>query len=77
MNKALIAGQIKNISYCDVDDEMNKLIEVGKMAHTMSSRSRIGNNVVDFFTFVQRLETKGKYDVNFFEFIEKIEIIQN
>lgn len=73
MNKAFIAGQIKNISYCDVDDEMNKLIEVGKMAHTMSSRSRIGNNVVDFFTFVQRLETKGKYDVNFFEFIEKID----
>lgn len=73
MNKALIAGQIKNISYCDVDDEMNKLIEVGKMAHTMSSRSRIGNNVVDFFTFVQRLETKGKYDVNFFEFIERID----
>ena len=73
MNKAFIAGQIKNISYCDADDEMNKLIEVGKMAHTMSSRSRIGNNVVDFFTFVQRLETKGKYDVNFFEFIEKID----
>ena len=73
MNKAFIAGQIKNISYCDVDDEMNQLIEIGKMAHTMSPRSRIGNNVVDFFTFVQRLETKGKYDVNFFEFIEKIE----
>lgn len=72
MNKNLIAGQIKNISYCDVDCEMNKLIEIGKTAHTTSSRSRIGNNVVDF-TFVQRLETKGKYDVNFFEFIEKMD----
>lgn len=68
-----IAAQIKNISQCDIDNDMNKLIDIGKTAHTMSSRLRIGNNVVDYFTFVQRLETKGKYDVNFFEFIEKID----
>jgi len=73
MTKTEIANYIKNISKCDVDNDMNKLIEIGKTAHTMSSRSRIGNNVVDYYTFVQRLETKGKYDVNFFEFIEKID----
>jgi 16S rRNA G966 N2-methylase RsmD len=39
----------------------------------MSSRSRIGNNVVDYFTFVQRLETKGKYDANFFDFVQNID----
>jgi hypothetical protein len=52
---------------------MGKLIQIGKDAYTMSSRSRIGNNVVDYFTFLQRLETKGKYDINFFEFIQNIE----
>ena len=72
MSKVTIANNIKNISHSDLDNDMNKLIEIGKTAHTLSSRSRIGNNVVDYFTFVQRLETKGKYDVNFFEFIERI-----
>lgn len=73
MTKTEIANYIKNISHCDVDNDMNQLIDIGNTAHTMSSRSRVGNNVVDYFTFVQRLETKGKYDVNFFEFIEKID----
>ena len=57
----------------DVDSEMYKLIQIGKDAYTIGPRSRIGNNIVDFFTFVQRLETKGKYDTNFFEFIKNIE----
>ncbi len=71
--KAFIANKIKNITIEDVDKEMNQLIEIGKDAHTISPRSRIGNNVVDYFTFVQRLETKGKYDINFYEFVENIE----
>jgi hypothetical protein len=73
MNKDFICKQIKNISIEDIDEEMNKLIQIGKDAHTLSSRCRTGNNVVDYFTFLQRLETKGKYDINFFEFIERIE----
>jgi 16S rRNA G966 N2-methylase RsmD len=71
--KAFIANKIKNITIEDVDKEMNQLIEIGKDAHTISPRSRIGNNVVDYFTFVQRLETKGKYDISFYEFVENIE----
>ena len=70
MNKEYICKQIKNITIDDVDEEMNKLIKIGNNAYTMSSRCRTGNNVVDYFTFLQRLETKGKYDINFFEFIE-------
>jgi 16S rRNA G966 N2-methylase RsmD len=73
MNKEFICKQIKNITIYDVDEEMNKLIKIGNNAYTTSSRCRTGNNVVDYFTFLQRLETKGKYDINFFEFIEKIE----
>ena len=72
-DKNFIANQIKNITMGDVEEEMNKLIQIGENANTMSSRSRVGNNVVDYFTFRQRLETKGKYDVSFYEFIERID----
>jgi 16S rRNA G966 N2-methylase RsmD len=42
----------------------------------ISERSKIGNDVVDYFTFVQRLETKGKYNVNYFEFLVNLEIFR-
>ena len=71
--KIYISKQIKNISIVVVEREMDKLIEIGTNANLMSSRSRIGNNIVDYFTFTQRLETKGKYNINFYEFVENIE----
>lgn len=71
--KTIISNKIKNISINDVDIEMDKLIKIGSSANEISCRSRIGNNIVDYFTFIQRLETKGKYDTNFFEFIQNIE----
>lgn len=73
INKPYIANKIKNILLSDVDKEMDQLIKIGQNAYTIGPRSRVGNNIVDYFTFVQRLETKGKYDTNFFEFIENIE----
>jgi 16S rRNA G966 N2-methylase RsmD len=71
--KNTIAKQIKNISMEQVEREMNELIKIGENAHMESSRARTGNNVVDYFTFQQRLETKGKYNVNFYEFVENLE----
>jgi 16S rRNA G966 N2-methylase RsmD len=73
LDKEHISKNIKNISLDTVNKEMTQLIKIGNDAETMSPRCRIGNNVVDYFTFRERLETKGKYDVSFFEFIEKIE----
>jgi 16S rRNA G966 N2-methylase RsmD len=72
-DKKIIANKIKNIKISELENEMNELIKIGKNAHTIGPRSRTGNNVVDYFTFLQRLETKGKYDTNFFEFLENIE----
>lgn len=73
-DKNFISKQIKNITLKEVEREMEKLIEIGKTdCSDISSRSRIGNNIVDYFTFTQRLETKGKYNTNFYEFIENIE----
>ena len=72
-NKIFISKQIKNIDMNIVNEEMDKLIKISKNADQMSSRCRIGNNIVDYFTFTQRLETKGKYNINFYEFVERID----
>ena len=69
MDKQGIANQIKSISIDDVEKEMNKLIEIGKNSHTIGPRSRIGNNIIDYYTFVHRLETRGKYNISFLIFL--------
>ena len=71
--KLEISRQIKNISFQSVDEEMKQLVKIGTNACNMSPRSRIGNNIVDYFTFSQRLSTKGKYNINFYEFIINID----
>ena len=73
LEKEFIAKEIKPITLEDVDREMNQLINIGTGACNIGPRSRIGNNVVDYFTFKQRLETKGKYDANFFDFLQRLE----
>jgi hypothetical protein len=71
--KSEISKKIKNISFQLIEEEMNKLIKIGTNANMISERSKIGNNVVDHFTFIHRLETKGKYHVNFFEFLANLD----
>ncbi len=69
--KIEIAKKIKDISNQDLDKDFNKLKEIGINAN--KSPKRVGNNVVDYFTFLQRLETKGKYDINYFEFLTNLD----
>jgi hypothetical protein len=52
---------------------MNEIIKFRNNNVNFKSRSLIGNNIVDYFTFTQRLETKGKYNISFFDFLENIE----
>ena len=71
--KIAIARYIKDIKIEKVEEEMIKLIKIGEKAETISERSKIGNDIVDYFTFLQRLETKGKYDINYFEFLVNLD----
>jgi 16S rRNA G966 N2-methylase RsmD len=71
--KQMISRKIKDIDLTNVDEEYKQLIDIGENAYTINSRSKIGNNIVDYFTFQQRLETKGKYNVSFFEFLANLE----
>jgi hypothetical protein len=73
VEKIIISKFIKSISLKEAIEDFNKLKLIGENACNQSSRSRIGNNIVDYFTFTERLNTKGKYNINFFEFITNIE----
>jgi len=71
--KVEIANKIKAIELKTVEKEFKELQKIGIDAFKISERSRIGNNIVDYFTFTQRLNTRGKYNVNYFEFIANLE----
>ena len=77
VEKETISNSIKPISLKNATEDFNKLKLLSdnfvKDPFNISPRCRIGNNIVDFFTFTERLNTKGKYDVNFFEFISNID----
>ena len=76
LEKETISKSIKNISLETVDREMNKLIQIAPNIESfinLTPRSLVGNNIVDYFTFTQRLKTKGKYDINFYEFIVNLD----
>lgn len=68
-----ISKFIKNITFETVNKEMDELIKIGNNAKNISPRVRIGNNIVDYYTFTQRLHTRGKYNINYFEFIANID----
>ena len=76
--KEYISKQIKNISLQEIDKEYNKLIKFRDYTNSgfisnLSPYARIGNKIVDHFTFTQRLETKGKYNCNYFDFLQNLE----
>lgn len=76
--KDYISKQIKNISLQEIQKEYNKLIKYRDYTNSgfisnFSPYSRIGNKIVDHFTFTQRLETKGKYNCNYFDFLQNLE----
>lgn len=72
-DKQHIAFRIKPITEEMVEQEWNQLCRMIHASNTYNGRCRTGNNVVDFFTYRQRLETKGKYNCSFFEFLEQLE----
>ena len=77
IEKIAISKSIKMITLNDANEDFNRLKLLSdnfvKDPFNISPRCRIGNNIVDYFTFIERLNTKGKYDVNFFEFISNID----
>ena len=67
--KANIGEKIKPISLEDAKQEYQLLKNIGENAQNESPRCRIGNDVVDFFTFQERLNTQGKYGLSYYDFL--------
>ena len=67
--KSEISQKIKPISLEDAKQEYQLLKNIGVNAANESPRCRIGNDVVDFFTFQERLNTQGKYGLSYYDFL--------
>jgi hypothetical protein len=72
----MISRLIKPITSADAIEDFNKLKMIGSSASSSSSRCQIGNKMVDYFTFTERLNTKGKYNTSFYEFVSNIEVFK-
>lgn len=73
-----IAYKIKPITASMRDDDYQALCEKAIAIQNgdeniVTDRCQIGNNVVDYYTYVERLCTRSKYNIHFYEFVEKIE----
>ena len=67
--KSAMIKEMSSITKEEALADYTKLEEVGcDKLTTIPPLSKIGNKVVDFFTFPQRIETKGKTGLNFFDF---------
>ena len=84
--KKFIANKIKPIGEIDAETDFEALKNMVDNAILsknddsasgsgieFNERCRAGNNIVDFFTFQERLETRGKYNVTFYDFVKNIE----
>jgi hypothetical protein len=67
-----IADRLQTIKLSHIKSEYSKLKTMTcTQLKDVSGRSRLGNKIVDAFTIVERLHTKGNQNVSFYEFWEK------
>lgn len=71
--KEYISHKIKPITLEKASRDFENLRKIGLNAGNTSPRCRIGNDCVDCFTFAERLNTKGKYNASFYDFLQNIE----
>ena len=68
MDNLYIAKQIKNITLDEAIDDFIKLQNID--LEETSLLSRVGLKFIDYYTFVERLDTVGNKGISFFTFIE-------
>ena len=66
-----ITNERINVDYSDLCEKAIQLRNNQK--DVVTDRCRIGNDIVDYFTFEERLRPKSKYNINYFEFVERID----
>jgi tRNA1(Val) A37 N6-methylase TrmN6 len=75
--KQKIARDIKPITRSKMSADFQKLQQLFKQddcaIDNISYGIRYGNNTVDYYTFAERLETRGKYNANYYDFLSNID----
>jgi hypothetical protein len=74
--KINIAKEIKNIRIEKVFlewDKMKKMSENPLNLEYLNGRSKLGCDLIDYYFFMNRLETIGNKGINFFDFLKNIE----
>ena len=66
--KHALALQIREYSPEQIDQDFARLRSIGCRAKHQSSRIHVGNRVVDWATFAERLNTVGSKGVSFYDF---------
>lgn len=70
--KDFMLSQLNPITMEKVSTEFNELKEIGKTV-PIPVQAKVGNAMVDFFTLKERLNTRGKYNTSYYEFVKNIE----
>ena len=66
-----IADRLQTITLSEIEADYSKLKAMTcTQVKKLSGRTRLGNKIVDAFTLVERLHTKGAQNVSFYEFWE-------
>lgn len=69
LSQNTVAKLLKPITSTQINNEYKKLQSLRcSEIQKFSARTTLGNNVVDFFTFSERLHTKGKQNISFYDF---------
>jgi len=72
--KVEMVKRIKPLTITAVAKDYARLSGLGaSLNDCIPDGSRAGNNVVDYFTMLPRLHTRGKMNLNFFEFVEQLD----
>lgn len=74
MNRSEMAQQIKPITEEQALQDFIRLKYIN--IEKANKKSRVGQKTIDFFTFHERLNTKGKRGISFFEYFENKEAYQ-
>ena len=76
--KESIARRLNSTTETDIITEYNKLENMTcKQIRAQSVETRLGNNIVDFFTLSERLHTKGKQQIDFYTFWKNKHYFEN
>jgi DNA modification methylase len=69
---------LKEISFDSIIKEWNiiKIMSLEEL-NNISEKSKLGCNIVDYYFFEERLKTKGNKGINFYEFLQDIEMYKS